>query len=116
MRVLVCGGRAYTDAVRVDAVLSKLDGEARISTVIEGGAHGADRLARLWANSNLVRVETFEADWDNQGRFAGPMRNQRMLDEGRPDVVIAFPGGRGTADMVRKARKAGVQVVEIADG
>lgn len=114
MRVLVCGGRDYSDSKRVHDVLTKLHVEAGIAALIEGGAHGADQLARLWANTSIVPVETFEADWENQGSFAGPARNFRMLTEGRPDIVIAFPGGRGTADMVKKARKAGVQVVEIA--
>lgn len=114
MRVLVCGGRNYSDRSRVVNVLCKLHFEAGISCIIEGGANGADRLAREWANTSIVPVETYEADWENQGSFAGPARNTRMLNEGKPDLVIAFPGGRGTADMVRKARRAGVEVVEIA--
>ena len=114
MRVLVTGGRDYQDSRRVYAVLDKLHAEAGIDRLIEGGANGADRLAREWAeNVGGVPVDTFEADWEHHGKFAGPMRNARMLAEGRPDLVIAFPGGRGTADMVRKARREGVKVVEI---
>lgn len=114
MRVLVCGGRGYNDRSRVTDVLCALHFKAGVSCVIEGGARGADRLARDWANTSIVPVETYEADWENQGSFAGPARNARMLAEGKPDLVIAFPGGRGTADMMRKARKAGVEVIEIA--
>jgi hypothetical protein len=114
MRVLVCGGRAYSDIVRVFSVLDKLHREAGVDSVIQGGAKGADRLALEWAGQSRVPCETYEADWDNQGSFAGPARNKRMLDEGKPDLVIAFSGGRGTADMVRKARRAGVEVIEIA--
>ncbi|WIY54109.1 DUF2493 domain-containing protein [Devosia sp. YIM 151766] len=114
MRVLVTGGRNYNDSRRVYAVLDKLHAEAGIDCIIEGGARGADDLARRWAeNVGGVPVETYEADWENQGTFAGPARNARMLAEGRPDWVIAFPGGRCTADMVRKARRAGIKVVEI---
>lgn len=113
-RVLVCGGRDYDDKVRVDAVLNKLHAEAGIDVIIEGAAKGADQLAYQWSWSNAVKSERYEADWENQGSFAGPMRNKRMLEEGKPDLVIAFPGGKGTADMVRKARRAGVEVVEIA--
>lgn len=117
MRVLVTGGRNYDDSHRVYAVLNKLHAEAGIDCIIEGGARGADDLARRWAeNVGGVPVETYEADWENQGTFAGPARNARMLAEGRPDLVIAFPGGRGTADMTRKARKAGVEIVEISHG
>ena len=116
MRVLVCGGRNYRDHVRVGSVLNKLHDEAGISLIIQGGARGADEMAFAWARANGVEEIQFDADWEAHGSFAGPMRNKRMLDEGRPDLVIAFPGGRGTADMVRKARKAGVEVVEISHG
>lgn len=115
MRVLVCGGRSYNDRTRVVNVLTKLHAGAGIDMLIEGGANGADRLAREWAETSLVPLKTFAADWENYGTMAGPLRNQLMLDEGKPDVVIAFPGGRGTADMKKKARKAGVEVIEIAE-
>lgn len=114
MRVLVTGGRAYSDVEKLSAVLHKLNKEAGIDMIIEGGAKGADALARDWALMNRIAGETYIADWENQGGFAGPARNARMLTEGEPDLVIAFPGGRGTADMVRKARRAGVEVIEIA--
>ena len=54
-------------------------------------------------------IELFPADWKVRGRAAGHIRNQQMLDEGRPHLVVAFPGGRGTADMVRRARAAGIE-------
>lgn len=114
MRVLVCGGRDYDDKDRVFDVLDKLHDEAGIDRIIEGGAKGADLFARWWADKRGVMRETYEADWENQGSFAGPARNKRMLEEGKPDTVIAFPGNRGTADMCKKARRAGVEVVEIA--
>ena len=130
MRVLVCGGRDYgqiqiaragaekpfaeQEEERVHAVLDKLHSEAGIDGVIQGGARGADALACQWAAKHRVPNQTFEADWESNGNFAGPMRNAAMLAEGKPDLVIAFPGGRGTADMVKKARRAGVQVVEIS--
>jgi hypothetical protein len=114
MRVLVCGGRDYHDRARVFAVLDKLHAEVGIDVIIEGGAKGADQLAAIWSDKPGVDLERFEADWENQGSFAGPMRNRRMLEIGQPDLVVAFPGGRGTANMIRQARKAGVEVVEIA--
>lgn len=114
MKVLVCGGRDYSDRNRVFNVLTKLHTDAGVTRIIEGGARGADRLASEWAEASLVPSDRFEADWEAFGSFAGSMRNKVMLAEGKPDVVIAFPGGRGTADMIRKARKAGVEVIEIA--
>jgi hypothetical protein len=111
MKILVCGGRDYKDAARVDTVLSGY--RKLLSELICGGAPGADTLAWDWAWSNRFRCERYMADWKTHGRAAGPIRNQRMLDEGKPDLVIAFPGGRGTADMMKRAKAAGVPVIEV---
>lgn len=113
-RVLVCGGRDYRDTARVFAVLGKLHREAGIDILIQGAARGTDSLASHWADTFGVPQEAYPADWEAHGTFAGPMRNKVMLEEGKPDLVIAFPGGAGTRDMVRKARKAGIDVVEIS--
>ena len=78
--------------------------------VIQGGAAGADSLARSWAAHSGVVCLTFKANWKAHGKGAGPQRNQRMLDEGRPELVVAFRGGRGTIDMVRRASKANVML------
>lgn len=114
MRVIVCGGRDYADRDRVYAVLDKLHREAGIDRIIEGGALGADRLAFDWAEGLAVPTTRYEADWNAFGSFAGPRRNATMLEDGQPDLVIAFPGAAGTRDMIRQARRAGVDVVEIA--
>jgi hypothetical protein len=116
MKVLVCGGRDYRDQTRAWAVLDDLLDRVKPSlTVICGAANGADALAADWAIARSVALSWFPADWKRHGKAAGPIRNQKMLDEGKPDLCIAFPGGRGTADMVRRAREAGVEVREIAD-
>jgi hypothetical protein len=112
MRVLVCGSREYDDYDQMCAVLNPL--KDSISVIIQGNADGADCLARMWAVFNKIQKISYQADWETYGRKAGPIRNQRMLDDGKPDLVIAFPGGRGTADMVKRARRAGVEVREIA--
>lgn len=115
-RVLVCGGRYFDNLLAMRLALSFLDGEQAIALVINGGASGADTLARQWAGERGIPCETYPASWTVDGRSAGPKRNQRMLDQGRPDAVVAFPGGSGTADMVRRARKAGVPVYEPLKG
>jgi hypothetical protein len=116
MRVLVCGGRDYFDPLTVGSYLGGIHRDRGITAIIEGGATGADALARQFAELLHIPVETFPARWSAEGRAAGPLRNQRMLDEGKPDLVVAFPGGRGTADMIGRARKAGVLVLEVAHG
>lgn len=114
-RVLVCGGRDYADYWTVFEVLDGQHRREPIEHVIEGGALGADRFARHWAQARDIPFTTFAADWTTHGKAAGPIRNRRMLAEGKPDLVIAFPGGAGTADVVKQARKAGVTVLEIVE-
>lgn len=115
MRVLVCGGRDFDNERWLHIALTELHRSEPFECVIEGGARGADTLAREWAEGMAIRVETYEADWMSNERAAGPIRNQRMLDEGRPDLVVAFPGGRGTADMVRRANKNGIRTIVFAE-
>lgn len=109
LRVLVCGGRDYHDHAEVYRVLDLVDRKRGITTIIHGAAKGADLIGSAWAQDRDKDEAPFPADW-SLGRKAGPVRNQYMLDEGKPDVVIAFPGGRGTADMVSRAKRAGVKV------
>lgn len=112
MRILVCGGRDFDDWRFLQSVLSKEFG-AGVFTIIEGGATGVDFLARVYAKYYGLPHEQYPADWKKHGKGAGPIRNQQMLDEGKPDLVVAFPGGVGTADMVRRSKKAGVKVIEV---
>ncbi|WP_218916547.1 SLOG family protein [Rubinisphaera brasiliensis] len=81
---------------------------------MHGDARGADRLAGEWAADRGVEVLACAANWKVHGRAAGPISNRRMLDES-PDLLVAFPGGRGTADMVKAAKKAGVKIVLAAE-
>jgi hypothetical protein len=110
-RVLVCGGREYVDRDAVYASLDRLHSEYKFTTLIAGGARGADTLAAQWAEDRGVPSQVYMADWQGHGRKAGPIRNQRMLDDGRPDLVIAFPGGKGTAGMMALSRQAGIKVI-----
>jgi len=114
MRVLVCGGRDFTDTAYAYRVLDKLHSRMGFDVVIEGDARGADRIAGYWARRSRITNLKFRADWARDGKAAGPIRNQRMLDEGKPDLVIAFGGGRGTADMLRRATEAGLDVVQYS--
>lgn len=114
-RVLVCGGRDYTDRDHIWNTLCELDRtRGPFAVVIHGCATGVDSEAMIWAQTMPNRKHApYEADWHCHGRSAGPVRNQRMIDEGRPDLVIAFPGGKGTADMMRRAKAAGLEIIRI---
>lgn len=113
MKVLVCGGRDFNDGMTLGSWLGGINNKRPITLIIEGGAKGADNLARMYAEFANIPCDTYPADWDNLGKKAGPIRNQQMLDEGKPDLVVAFPtkNSRGTWDMVERARKAGVEVI-----
>lgn len=112
-RVLVCGGRDYANFVQMRAVLDAAHAEAPFSLVIHGDANGADRLSGDWARLRGIPLAIYPANWSGNGMKAGPIRNQRMLALGKPEIVFAFPGGSGTADMIRRSEKAGVPVVRV---
>lgn len=142
MRVLICGGRNYEDYDRFKKIMQEI-AFARFPktpedeygnflwaiTVISGGATGADECAAAWAAVEWTGYEEYKAEWEDLTHTdaiirmrkdgtkydakAGHRRNMKMLTEGKPDLVIAFPGGAGTADMVRIAKAAGVEVLEV---
>jgi hypothetical protein len=112
MRVLVTGGRDFSDRTLLFEALDRLHTAHGFTVLIHGDANGADRLSGEWAASKGIKVEVHPADWKKHGRAAGPIRNQKMLEE-KPELVVAFPGGKGTADMVRKAKQAGLEVVMV---
>lgn len=108
--VLVCGGRSFNDYRAVSTMLGSLC--IRPTHIVTGGCSGADKLAQKWALVHNIPCSVYSADWDMYGKSAGPRRNQAMLDDCHPELVVAFPGGRGTADMVRRAKKEDVPVAE----
>lgn len=113
MKVLVCGGRDFGDYDLVESALDALSAEVEIAELMHGAATGADSLAARWAQSMEIEATPYPARWFKYGKEAGPRRNQEMIDDG-PDLVVAFPGGAGTADLVRRAEKAGIEVRRIA--
>jgi len=110
MKILVCGGRRYGDAKTVAHYLDHFRGQ--VTMVIQGGAQGADRLAKQWAEGHGVHCAEVIALWNTYSRAAGSRRNIAML-ELKPDLCIAFPGGPGTADMVRQCKRTNVTVIEV---
>jgi hypothetical protein len=124
MRVLVCGSRTFED--EHDVLQALVTGLAEIielsgyMTLIHGNAPGADSLAASAVRTAPAgaAVESYPADWDKYGKAAGPLRNQQMMDEGKPELVIAFidkplEDSRGTNNMVTKARAAGLPVYVV---
>jgi hypothetical protein len=113
VKTLICGGREFCNREYFFWYMDRINDLRKITEVIHGGARGADFLAGEWAEFRGIPCRVFKADWVKYKNGAGPIRNQQMLDEGKPDVVIAFPGGNGTADMMTRSRKAGLYVHEV---
>lgn len=115
MRILVCGDREWTDYNAILKELKYYNELYKVSFTIEGEARGADSLARVAAEQLKIPVMKFPADWDKHGKAAGPIRNQQMLDEGKPDLVLAFHDNieqsKGTKHMIEISKKKGLRVL-----
>lgn len=115
MRVLVCGSRDWR---RMDIIERELKKLPKDTLIIHGAARGADTLGKFVAEKIGLKIindgKGFPADWRRYGNGAGPIRNQQMIDDGKPDLVLAFHENinesKGTKDMVNRARSVGIKV------
>lgn len=111
---LICGGRYFADQALFDSAMGDI---VRMygapAKVVHGDATGADSMADAWGKQLAIEVKGCKADWKRYGKPAGPIRNTEMMMLHKPQKVIVFPGGPGTADMVRKARHEGADIIEI---
>jgi hypothetical protein len=105
--VLICGGREFSNR---DLLFSTLDLEPDIGCIVQGGARGADRLAKEWAHSKGIAEFECQAQWKTYGKGAGTKRNTWMVSFMRPDLVIAFPtpDSIGTWNMLRQAKELNI--------
>ncbi len=116
MRVLCCGDRNWTSYEIIRRELEKLDD---YTTVINGCAKGADSISAYIARQLNYPVIDFPANWNKYGRAAGPIRNKQMLDEGKPDLVLAFhtdiKNSKGTKNMIEQAKGRRIKVILIKE-
>lgn len=111
IRLLIFGGRRFRDlAMLARSMKDFVATVGRPDLIITGAASGADFLGGELAKSWGVPLREFPAEWTKFGNDAGPIRNQQMLDEGRPTHGLAMPGGPGTADMLLRLHWAGIPV------
>lgn len=113
--VVVSGSREYSNIQKIYNELQNILDEHNNVVIVEGGANGADAIAALFAKEKGIKLLTFNADWDKYKKAAGGIRNQQMLDECNPDLVIAFPlpKSKGTYDMIRRANIDGYNLKVI---
>ncbi|AOV17982.1 hypothetical protein BJI67_13750 [Acidihalobacter aeolianus] len=112
-RVLVAGGTSDNAHSRVYHALYSVHERWSIGCVMHGGSSETDSLAQAWADQQGIPTEIYAAEWRRLGFAAGPARHGRIFDEGRPDLLVAFPGGRGTPDLVARARASGVPILDL---
>ncbi len=105
MRVYVGGGRDYNNVDRVEAVLRDLGITELATGACKWG--GADLWAEQWARRHEINYRGYPAKWRTYGNAAGPIRNREGIELFTPELIVAFPGGRGTADMLQAARERG---------
>lgn len=122
MRALICGGKNFDNTYLMNIVfvdlcwaLGPFKDLSELTEIVSGGAPGADTLAELEAIKREITVKKFPAEWSKYGKSAGPKRNQQMIDEGVPDIIVAFPGGIGTADICRRAKIQGIPVIKYTN-
>lgn len=121
MNILLCGSRDWNDFITIKTYLEKLNNSdnqiQKPITIIHGGCKGADSIAGYIAAQLGFQVRVYKADWSKYGKAAGPIRNQQMLDEGKPNLVVVFHNAledsKGTLDMVTRAKKIGIDVIII---
>jgi hypothetical protein len=116
MKVLVTGGRDFTDEAFINSVLDRLNRMWGITCLVHGKARGVDYLCGQWACLKGITVKEYGVTKQDYARF-GPrapiIRNSTMLDNECPDLVLVFPGGNGTKDMKTKAIKDNCFVLEV---
>lgn len=116
MTILCCGDRNWKAGYAIEARLSEYRGKD--VTIIHGNAQGADRMSALIAAKLGLSVRSFQAEWEKYGKAAGPIRNRKMLVEGKPDLVIAFHddirNSKGTKNMVEQAKRKGIPTEVIS--
>jgi hypothetical protein len=111
IRILISGSRTWTDDAPIRKALYRLRGRTDV-VIIQGCCRGVDLLARKAALDFGFWIQDYPADWDT-GLKAGPVRNQEMIDRGKPDLAFIFhhniAASKGTADMLRRVVAAGIR-------
>lgn len=115
IRLVMTGGRDYTDREFVYYVLDYINEAQGVALLIHGKARGADTFAHEWALSRNVLIDPYpisREDWRRYGKRYGSIRNGHMIEYGRPEAAVAFPGRNGTANMIMQCHRAGLYVWE----
>lgn len=115
MILIIAGSRGFPR----DQVLAALEAcPFPVTEVVSGAARGPDTYGAEWAHKHRVPVRYVHAAWQEHGRAAGPIRNAQMVDYAaavEESALVAFWDGqsRGTADVMERARRAGLPILVV---
>lgn len=108
MKVIIAGSRYIEDYNLVAQAID--DSGFEITEVVSGCSRGVDKIGESWARSHGIPIEHYQADWQNFGKAAGPVRNRGMAQYADALIAILAPGSKGTADMIRQAKIYGLKI------
>lgn len=110
-KVLVCGGRKFDDEKFLYDILDAMHAEFKFTEIIHGGAFGADKLAGKWASERGIKETVYRPNYSKYPPHIAPFRRNTVMAQQKPNLVVAFPGGNGTADMVKKAQRHKLNII-----
>lgn len=113
MRLLICAGRHYADTLMCERVLDAYRDIKCVQVLIHGASQFLGNVLEDWAREHEIDVVRYPPNWKKHGKQAERQRNQFMLNDSRPDVVIALPGGDDTRELILQARAAGIHVLTL---
>lgn len=116
MVILICGGRDIDERIAYSSIDFNIGlHNIQPSLIITGGCKGVDSAAEKWALDNGVPVKVFVPKWREYGKLAGPLRNKQMLHEGKPSIVLAIGGGKGTQNTIKQAHEIGIEIIHLQE-
>lgn len=111
MRLILCGGRHFDDAALIERQLDQVHAQYNITVLIHGGLPAIGTPAEVWARRHTVHVVRYPANWQLLGKQADDIRNRFMLEDARPDFLLALPGGRHTHSLVQIAQQMNIGII-----
>lgn len=113
-KIIVAGGRDFKDTERLYKILDKFLSNIKDLQLVTGDCPtGADDMVRYYADEKEIDLAVFNADWEKDGKAAGPIRNSKMAQYGHALIAFWDMESPGTDSMIKQARKVGIPVMII---
>lgn len=113
VKLIIAGGRGYIPRHGDGQLIRKFVDQFGVTEIVSGTANGADEIGEIFSFGMGKEPRRFPPDWDQWGKWAGPIRNKEMADYA--DALLVFPGNTGTANMIEQAQKVGIKIYRFDD-